>query len=349
MLPHRCPGRRTSSDPLRRTAQDRPPVAVAHPRRPARSRRSLRRVMIVSPTAARVPSCRSISRSASMRPSRMSSVRARWFEGSDCLVRVADEHGRPAGAGVRAPSQVRGIRHRLGVALAHPVVREVPVDRFRIAAAQAEGCRLLPLVHEAVHVDEFWCIPPVVDEQGERTARVDRLQLSRVPDEQHLCSCLRGERGDAIERKGAGQGCFVDDHELSGPRMSSPCALVVVPPFREVLGRDAEIFREDVCGGGRWREADDGCSAVILFPGVAEGVHRGRLARTGRADEHVDDPARCRDPRRVPRVGRRRALPRLAVACVRPRATAVGVSAWCQSRRRRGRAAAIRRRAARSR
>ena len=47
--------------------------------------------------------------------------------------------------------------------------------------------------------------------------RFDRLQLSGVSDEQHLCSSLCGERGDAVEQKGAGKGCFVNDHELSGP------------------------------------------------------------------------------------------------------------------------------------
>ena len=146
-----------------------------------------------------------------------------------------------------------------------------------------------------MHVDEFRGILPVVDEQGERTARVNRLQLSRVTDEQHLRPCLCGERGDAVERKGAGKGCLVDDHELSGPERLAVC-LVVMPPFREVLGRDAEILGEDMCGGGRWREADDGCSAMNLFPGVAEGVHRGGLARAGGADEDVDDAARAGDP-----------------------------------------------------
>ena len=52
--------------------------------------------------------------------------------------------------------------------------------------SQLQGGGLLPGVGEAVDIDQLRGIVPVVDQQTERTASVDGLELGVVTDQQHL-------------------------------------------------------------------------------------------------------------------------------------------------------------------
>ena len=102
---------------------------------------------------------------------------------------------------------------------------------------------------EAVNVDQFGGVVPVVGDHRERAAGVDGLQLGVVADQQHLRARVLGEVGDAVQRQGAGEGGFVDDDELT--RLEGGAVEeVVLPPLRRVLGRDPEIVGEDL-GGDR--------------------------------------------------------------------------------------------------
>ena len=70
---------------------------------------------------------------------------------------------------------------------------------------------------------------------------------------------------------------------------------VVLPPFRQILRRDAEVLSQHLRGGSRRGEPDDGAGTVRCLPGSPECVHRGRLARASRSHQHVDDAARTGD------------------------------------------------------
>ena len=70
---------------------------------------------------------------------------------------------------------------------------------LRYGVAKVEGGALLPLVCEAVHVDEFGDIVAVVCEESERAACVHGLELGVVADEQDLCSGIRGNPCNAVE------------------------------------------------------------------------------------------------------------------------------------------------------
>ena len=60
------------------------------------------------------------------------------------------------------------------------------------------------------------------DQHRERASCVDRLQLRVVPDKEYLGAASIANRADAIERQRAGEGCLVDDDELSGANDACP-------------------------------------------------------------------------------------------------------------------------------
>ena len=80
-------------------------------------------------------------------------------------------------------------------------MRVVGVDNFGVTVSKIERRTLFPVVREAVNVDEFGNLIAVVGEQSECTARVDRLELCVVADQEHLCPSLSSELGDPVQRQ----------------------------------------------------------------------------------------------------------------------------------------------------
>ena len=185
---------------------------------------------------------------------------------------------------------------------------------------------------EPVDVAEFGHVCSVADEQLERAAGLDGGQLCPVADQDDFRAGSAGLCDEGVEGERAGQGCFVDDHQLTGPQrpflyfavegfelpveaagagdLSCPAefpaelvdlgaapgvAGVLDQPFRGVLGRDPDLVGEHLGGGGGRGQTDDRPGAVLVFPGGAEAGHGGRLPGPGRTDQHVDDPPRRDD------------------------------------------------------
>ena len=119
------------------------------------------------------------------------------------FVGVCNQHRRKPIQGVSAPGGVGGVDHRLGVTTGDASAFGVGVDCFGASVAEVEGCGLLPLVDEAVNVDEFRRVVAVVHEEREGAAGGDGLQLRPVTHEQHLRTDLHSVRGDAVERESA--------------------------------------------------------------------------------------------------------------------------------------------------
>ena len=89
----------------------------------------------------------------------------------------------------------------------------------------------------------------------------------------------------SVER--AGEGCLVDDDELTGAHRRAPLA-TLVQPLGGVLGGDAEVVGEFACGGSGRCEPDDRATAVLVLPRESQRMHRRRLAGTGRPDQHIE-------------------------------------------------------------
>ena len=165
---------------------------------------------------------------------------------------------------------------------------EVGVDDFGAPVPQAEGGGLLPLVGEPVHVDQLGGVVAVVDEQRERAAGIDGLELRVVADQQHLRPSLGREVRDAVQGQGAGEGGFVHDDELASAERVSVDE-VVLPPLRGVLGRDSQIIGEDLRRDRGRREPDHAAGAMLVLPRPPQRGHGRSLPRPSRANEDIDD------------------------------------------------------------
>src|SRR5699024_5542811 len=110
------------------------------------------------------------------------------------------------------------------------------VDRFGSAVAELQGGGLLPGVGEAVQVVKLRGVVARADEQAERAACIDRLELAPVSDQQSLRAGLLDLARDPIQRRGASEGGFIDDDELTRLERGAVHEMVL-PPLRRVLRR----------------------------------------------------------------------------------------------------------------
>ena len=217
-------------------------------------------------------------------------------EGGDVLAGFGDQHRRQTLLSVSVPGGVGGIGHGLGVTVMDAVVVEVGVDDRGAAMPQLQGRGLLPDVGESVDIDQFGSIVAVVDQQAERTASVDGLELCVVADQQHLRPRFLGCLRDPIQGQGAGEGGFVDDDELPGLEGRAG-VLVGGPPLRRVLRLNAQIVGQHLRRHRRRCQPHHRPGTMLGFPRPAQGVHRGRLPGPRRPHQHIHHPARHRDRR----------------------------------------------------
>jgi len=139
----------------------------------------------------------------------------------------------------------------------------------QLSDSEIEGRGLLPLVDEPVHLDQFRCVLPRGREERERSPSVDCLELCPVPHQQHFRTAFGRQRGESVQRECAGQGGFVDDHQLT-PAEGGPAVVMLVEPLRGVVALHAQVPGEHRGGSGRWSQPDHAVAPVDLRPGECE-------------------------------------------------------------------------------
>ncbi len=90
-------------------------------------------------------------------------------------------------------------------------------------------------------IDQLGSIVTVVNQQAERAAGIDGLQLRGVTDQQHLRPRLLRSLRDPVQGEGAGEGGFVDNDELPGLEGGAG-VLVGGPPLRRVLRGNPQVI-----------------------------------------------------------------------------------------------------------
>ena len=277
-------GRWATTEPSSTDVGDAPAVAVADPAAPQRrSRRSLRRVMIRSPTDAGVPSARRTSRLGDGVAVEDPLGAGALVERDDGCGRLGDQHAaRPASVSARQAAYAASIISSV-VPSATRSCADVGADDLGAAEAEVERRGLLPLVGEAVDLGQFGRVGRA-RRRAARTLR--RRRPTGVAPSRRPAAPSRRPRprcGDPVERQGAGEGGLVDDHELARLR--------TWPGRGRTRGATWRCSRIR-CRGPRPGPAAataDGASPTTLSrpvlrrPGPSQGVHRrGLPARPGR-------------------------------------------------------------------
>ena len=75
----------------------------------------------------------------------------------------------------------------------------VGVDDVGAAVPEVQGGGLLPCVGETVNVYQFGSVASVMDQESECSARINRLELRVVADQQHFRVCPCCEAGDSVK------------------------------------------------------------------------------------------------------------------------------------------------------
>lgn len=211
-------------------------------------------------------------------------------EAGDDVEGLGDQDARAPGGTIRAPRLVGGIQHVLEVPAHQALVLVVGGQDVGVPKPKPQGRGLLPTGGEAADIGQLWGVAAFACQEPERAARVDARQLRPVADQQQLCPALGGVRGKLVECERPSQGRLIHDEQL--PRSEVPDApVVLVQPLAGVLRRDSEVRGQHLGCRRRRCQASHATGSVRGLPGPAQRTERRRLARAGRTDEQVHDPA----------------------------------------------------------
>ena len=216
--------------------------------------------------------------------------------GAGLLVELADrvaarseEQARPAGGDVGSPGVECLVVGGAGVPDVDASLREVVLERGRVATPDAERRGSFFRVGEAVEFGEAGRRPQrtaLLGQVAEDATRGDRGELLVVSDQADAAAPLEDTVDHGRELLGSDHPRLVDDDERPRPdrRESRHPAVArgsrrAVEELRDGLGRCAERLTELVrCDRGGCEPDDLPATAA---PGLREGGHRGGLAATG--------------------------------------------------------------------
>jgi hypothetical protein len=191
----------------------------------SRSRRSLLRVMITSPTLAWFPS--SQVHLSSGRDVAEAMITGSSVEVGDKLPGRGQHDRVQSGSLVRNPSSESILGGFGNVADVNPAVSEVEVERRRVAFAECERCGRFGRVGEAMQLGQAEGAVGVCD-VTKHTAGADRGELLIITDEAHDRTTIEGELDGGVEGQGVGHTGFVDDQQRRRANRGRPVRKVAV-------------------------------------------------------------------------------------------------------------------------
>ena len=251
-----------------------------------RSRRSLVRVMITSPTLAWLPSAKRTSGCGWGVVQAMGSGAAVEFGDQ---VAGGGEHDRvEPSRSVGSPSAERILGGGGEVADMDAALIKVEVERLGLpsrraseAAASAGSVKRCSSVEAEGAVDVF--------DVAQDAAGADRGELLIITDQPDTRTTIDDELDGGVEGEGVGHAGFVDDHQGGPADRCRPVGQLAVAQgpgeLGEGVGADAGLLAEDGGRGGRRGQAEH--LAAVLGPGQGEGAHGGCLSGAGRGDRQL--------------------------------------------------------------